>query len=216
MNTIKQKNWKTATKLILKHKHLLEEVKEHILELISNECKEICNPKNGFILWKASPDHLKALSFSGIEADLKCISPFLFSIFTVTNHSLTATCAAASIALRGREARLSAFAYYLCSILHYGGAKKAVFERLSKMALTTTHKCYVEKQKELALLCAGSLNMLKVQNEVSLNSEVEGNIDGGQRVDTSEDQSTSDPKGPLNTVRESMEELHLSGEMPYD
>ena len=58
--------------------------------------------------------------------------------------------------------------------------------------------------------------MLKVQNEVSLNSEVEGNIDGGQRVDTSEDQSTSDPKGPLNTVRESMEELHLSGEMPYD
>ncbi|XP_046880473.1 uncharacterized protein LOC124470549 isoform X2 [Hypomesus transpacificus] len=81
------------------------------------------------------------------------------------------------------------------------------------MALTTTHKCYVEKQKELALLCAGSLNMLKVQNEVSLNSEVEGNIDGGQRVDTSEDQSTSDPKGPLNTVRESMEELHLSDEM---
>ncbi|CAB1432141.1 unnamed protein product [Pleuronectes platessa] len=52
----------------------------------------------------------------------------------------------------------------------------------------------------------------KVQNEVFLNSEVEENIDVGQRVDTSEDHSTSDPKGPPNTVRESMEEIHLSAD----
>ncbi|XP_076140321.1 uncharacterized protein LOC143123086 isoform X1 [Alosa pseudoharengus] len=209
VNSINKKKWATAAKLMLKHKHLVEEIKVHILELISNECKHICNPNNGFILWKSSPDDLKAFSFTSLEADLKRFSPFLFSILTtVTNHSKTATCAAASIALRGREAHLSAFAYYLCSILHYGGAKKAVFERLSKMAITTTHQNSVEKQKELALLCGGSLKMLKVQNEVFLNSEAEGNIDVGQRVDSSEDQSTSDPKEPLN-----MEELHLSDDM---
>lgn len=84
------------------------------------------------------------------------------------------------------------------------------------MAITTTHKNSVDKQKELALLCGGSVKMLKVQNEVFLNSEAEGNIDVGQRVDTSEDQSTSDPNGPLNTIGKSMEELHLSGEMTND
>nr|XP_055035500.1 uncharacterized protein LOC129423273 [Misgurnus anguillicaudatus] len=83
------------------------------------------------------------------------------------------------------------------------------------MAITTTHKHSIEKQKELALLCGGSLKMLKVQTEVFLNSKAEGNIDVGQRVVTTEDQSTSDPKGPLNTVHKSMEELPLSAdEMP--
>ncbi|XP_073727192.1 uncharacterized protein [Misgurnus anguillicaudatus] len=213
VNSIKNKKWTTAAKLILKHKHLVEEIKVHILKLISNECKQICDPTNGFILWKSSPADLKAFSFSSLEADLKCFSPFFFSVLTTaTNHSQTATCAAASIALRGREARLSAFAYYLNSILHYGGAKKAVFERLSKMGITTTHKNSEEKQKELALLCGDSIKMLKVQNEVFLNSEAEGNIDVGQRVVTTEDQSTRDPKGPLNTVHKSMEELPLSAD----
>lgn len=163
---------------------------------------------------KSSPDDLKAFSFASLEADLKCFSPFLFSILTtVTNHSQTATCVAASIALRGREARLSAFAYYVGSILHYGGSKKTVFQRLSKMAITTTHQNSVEKQKELSLLCEEPVKMLKFQNEIFLNSESEWNIDVGQRVDPSEDQSTSDPKDPLNTVWKSMEELQLSGEM---
>jgi hypothetical protein len=213
VNSINKKKWTTAAKLMLKHKHLDEEIKVHILELITNECKRISNPTNGFILWKSSPDDLKAFSFTSLEADLKGFSPFLFSVLTtVSNHSQAATCAAASIALRGRQPRLSAFAYYLGSILHYGGAKKAVFERLNKMAITTTHHNSIEKQKELALLCGGSLKMLKVQNEDFLNSEAEGNF-VGQRVDTSEDQRTSDPKGPLNPVGEHMDELLMSGEV---
>ncbi|ROL50130.1 hypothetical protein DPX16_15171 [Anabarilius grahami] len=77
------------------------------------------------------------------------------------------------------------------------------------MAITTTHQNSVEKQKKLALLCGGSLKKLKVQNELFLNSEAEGNIDVAQRVDTSKDQSTSDLKGTLNTLQKSMEELHL-------
>lgn len=138
----------------MNHKHLAEKIKVHILEQVSNECKNICNSNNGFILWKSSPDDLKAFSFASLQADLKCFSPFLFSILTTaTNHSQTATCVAASIALRGREARLSAFAYYVGSILHYGGAKTTVFQSLSKMAITTTHQNSVEKQKELSLLC---------------------------------------------------------------
>ena len=80
------------------------------------------------------------------------------------------------------------------------------------MAITTTHHNSIEKQKELALLCGGSLKMLKVQNEDFLNSEAEGNF-VGQRVDTSEDQRTSDPKGPLNPVGEHMDELLMSGEV---
>lgn len=40
------------------------------------------------------------------------------------NHACATT-----IALRGRENHLSASAYYVNSVLEYGGAKKAVFQR---------------------------------------------------------------------------------------
>ncbi|KAL0978871.1 hypothetical protein UPYG_G00176910 [Umbra pygmaea] len=48
---------------------------------------------------------------------------------TASDDPCLATCAAASITLRGRQPRLSAFAYYVNSVLQYGGAKKAVFNR---------------------------------------------------------------------------------------
>jgi len=163
INHINKKNWKGAAKRIVAHKELLEHLKPCILQLIHTL---LCSPKEGFMLWRSSPGDLACFSFSALEADLHRLSPFLLSVFnTITNHSRLTTCAAAAIAIRGRQSQLSAFAYYLNSILSYGGANKAVFNRLSKMSITTSHKCAIGKQKELANTCANRLLQLKQQKE---------------------------------------------------
>lgn len=153
------------------HKELLEHLKPCILQLIQCECTLLCNPKEGFMLWRSSPGDLACFSFSALEADLHHLSPFLQCVFnTITNHSRLTTCAAAAIAIRGRPSHLSAFAHYLNSILSNGGAKKAVFKRLSKMPITTSHKCAIGKQQEIANTCATRLLQLKQQNERFLHS----------------------------------------------
>ncbi|KAL0979527.1 hypothetical protein UPYG_G00186200 [Umbra pygmaea] len=175
---INKRKWKTAAKLIIKHKELVEEIKLNIRELIQEECKTLCNPNEGFMLWRSSAEDLKSFSFSGLQSDLDRIAPFLSSVFlTVTNNHLHATCAAAAIALRGRQPRMSAFAYYLNSILHYGGAKKAVFDRLSKMSITTSHTAAVGKQKEMANECQAGFCQLKHQNEIIRNMGAEMHTD---------------------------------------
>ncbi|KAI8511021.1 hypothetical protein Bbelb_119370 [Branchiostoma belcheri] len=50
----------------------------------------------------------------------------------VTKGSKPHLCASAAIALRGRDPRLSGFAYYVNTVLQHGGAKKAVFTRLNE------------------------------------------------------------------------------------
>lgn len=57
-------------------------------------------------------------------------------------------CVAASVALRGRNPRLSALAYVINSTLTQGGVKP-IFKRLSKMGITTTHSNVLNKQKEM-------------------------------------------------------------------
>lgn len=99
----------------MKNADLLEEVKVGILVLIGKECKSVCNPNNNCMLWRSSPEDLKAFSFDSIEMDLQHLSPFF--LFVIATASDPATCAAASIALRGRQPSLSAFAYYVNSVL---------------------------------------------------------------------------------------------------
>lgn len=192
---------------MIKHKELVKEIKLNILELIRDECKTLCNPNEGFMLWRSSAKDLKSFSFSSVHSDLDRISPFLSSVFsTITNNSLHATCAAAAIALRGRQPRMSAFAYYLNSILQYGGAKKAVFERLSKMSITTSHKAAVGKQKAMANEYRAGLCQLKHQNEIFLNM-------GAETHTVNEDEVISDhSEMALNKIFRSMEDLQLSGE----
>ena len=156
VTNINNKKWKTAAKQILNHKDLAEEIKVKILDIIVSECQTLCNSGNGSMLWKSTPADLKSFSLQQFEADLRRLAPFMLSILsTITKDTLPATCAAASTALRGRDPRLSSFAYYMNSILQYGGAKKAIFQRLCKMGITTNHNHAVGKQSELANLCAG-------------------------------------------------------------
>lgn len=138
---IMNKKWKAAAKLIMKHEELFQQVKDSILTVIERESRTLCDPSKKCMLWRCSPEDLSSFSFTTLESDLQRLSPLLLSIFTtITKHSRFVTCAAAAIALRGREDRLSGFAYYINCILQYGGAKKAVFERLSKFAISTSYK----------------------------------------------------------------------------
>lgn len=173
----------------------MEEIKVKILDIVQHECKTLCNPNQGFILWRSSPEDLKSFSFSSLKSDLNRLSPFLLSIFsTATNHSLPSTCAAAAIAVRGREPRMSAFSYYLNSILLRGGARKAVFKKLSKMAITTTHCHAVRRLKEFTHTFGEGLQLLQVQNEVLPTSGADGLTDS-----SGPDEEDIDLEGAIGT-----------------
>ena len=197
----------------MRHQELLAEMKTLILHIIEDEAKLLCNPYKGFMLWRSSADDLRRFSFENFVADLKEMSPFIFSILSVvTNQTELSTCAAAAIALRGRETRLSAFAYYIDNILLYGGAKKAAFKRLSKLGISTSHSCAIGKQKEIAQTCGSGLHLLKVENEVFLNTLK-------NTTDTTEDAAEVVPstsaitsESNLESTRQSVLSLHLSGE----
>ena len=189
VNQISNKKWKAAAKSIVKHEELLQEVKVNILTVIESECKKLCNPNNK-MLWRTSPEDLRSFSFSNLESDLQRLPPFLLSVIsTITNHSRSVTCAATAIALRGREPCLSAFAHYVKCILLYGGAKKAVFQRLSKLAISTVHNRAIGKQMELANNYGTGLWSLKRQNEEYLTLKA-----GCQSVNQGQDKTSMDPR----------------------
>lgn len=174
------------------------------------------------MLWRSSADDLKSFSFAKLQLDLQRMSPFLFEIFgKITKESPHVACAAAAIALRGREPRLSAFAYYVDSVLLYGGAKKAVFKRLSKLGITTTHTNAVKKQKELAKTCGEDFHLLKVANEIFLNSDSvvqDRDTDTADGASTSQSMDTdqapgSRPQGDTASARDLDEAIHDFGEL---
>ena len=130
MENITKEKWSTAANLIMKHKELLLQIKDSVLILLDNECKRLCRDKD-FMLFCCSPNDLKSFSFTKLKSELKRSAPFLDSLLsTVTNDSPHPTCAAASILLKGRHEKMpNAFAYYINSVLQYGGAKKKLFTK---------------------------------------------------------------------------------------
>ena len=135
-------------------------------EVINQECQSLCHRNEDFILRKSSPEELKKFSIKTLGMELEEKAPFMFSVIcTISGKQINHACAAAAIALRGRESHLSAFSYYINSVLQYGGAKKAVFERLSKMGITTTHNNAVLKQQAMSKLCGEDLQRLKARIE---------------------------------------------------
>lgn len=226
VENIAKQNWRWAANQIVKHKELLEPLKQDILQVIEDEIKFLCNPLKGFMLWRTSADDLKAFSFANLQSDLESMAPLTFSMFSqITKGSPYPTCASA--ALKGREPHLSAFAYYVNSVLQYGGAKKAVYKRLSKLGITTTHIHAVGKQKQLATTCGEDLKLLKVGYEVFLNSQKEhGGMDAdeGRAIPGAENTHRDmDAEGAnatralsdtmdLDTATQSMEQCILTGE----
>lgn len=144
----------------------MDALKPVMAEVIDKECQSLCHRSEGFMLWKSSPEELKKFSLHSLRTDLEQKAPFMFSVIcTISGKQTNHACAAAAIALRGRERHLSAFAYYVNSVLQYGGAKKAVFERLSRMGITTTHANAVLKQHAMSALCGEDLQKLKAKRE---------------------------------------------------
>lgn len=181
------KRWKEAASHALQHPHLQEEIKDGVLKFIRKECEELCSRKNDFILWKSTLADLKSFSFNTLRDDLHRLAPFLLTIFNcISNNHNFAACTAAAIAIRGRQTRLAAFSYWINTILQYGGAKKSVFNRLSQLSITTSHRRAVKKQQELALGCGAEFIKFK------------GGLTATDKV--------------LLEVSQSLEDLHLSGE----
>ncbi|XP_077053453.1 uncharacterized protein LOC143703874 isoform X2 [Siphateles boraxobius] len=166
------KRWKEAASHALKHKHLQEELKSGIIQLIFEECEKLCSQRNDFILWRSKPADLKSFSFHSLRDDLHRLAPFMLSIFNcITNNNNLSTCTAAAIAIRGRQPRLAALSYYINTILQYGGAKKSVFKRLSQLSITTSHGRAIKKQHELALGCGADFQKLKLSFKDTDNDE---------------------------------------------
>lgn len=183
IHNIAHQNWRTAANLLSSHKELFDELKARILVAINEQCQNLTNSNNGFMLWKTSPKDVKSFSFHNLVSDLEHMSPFLLSLFnTISNNNQDAACAALCIALRGRDSRMSAFAYYINSIIARGGLKKAVFNRLSKMAITTSYSHALVKQKETAgakgAVSDETLTEGELSSELFMNSEAEMDILG--------------------------------------
>lgn len=148
----------------------------------------VCSPFTNFMLANTSADDFKAFSFQKLQADFQRVSPFLFSMFLcITKQSANTACVAASIALKGRDNRMSALAYYVNSVLQYAGVKKAAFKRLGKLGITTSYNAALKKQKELAQTCGDDFQTLKVAHEIFLKEEVGktstacgGSVPGGE------------------------------------
>ena len=131
VENLAKRNFKRAAHLISRHKETMDHLQASVLDVVEAECVTLCKLQNLFMLWRTSALDMKSFSIQELHDDLKRLSPFLFSIISkITNDSLPHICAAASVALRGREKRLSALSYYINAVLLYGGAKKSVFQRL--------------------------------------------------------------------------------------
>ncbi|XP_077082895.1 uncharacterized protein LOC143736155 [Siphateles boraxobius] len=222
VEAIAKKNWSVAANHLTRHKELFGPLSENILQIIEDECKNICNPFKDSMLSKSSAADLKAFSFENLQADLQRLSPFVFSIFLrITKQSANIACAAAAIALKGREPRLSAFSYYVNGVLQYAGVKKAAFKRLSKLGIATYYTSAVRKQKELASTCGEDFQLLKVANEIFLKEHEDTSTANGGSVPGRENQGTKgatrtstldDSVGDLDEAMHSMKPFVLSDE----
>ncbi|XP_078607892.1 uncharacterized protein LOC144879904 [Branchiostoma floridae x Branchiostoma japonicum] len=153
---------KTAARLMMTCDSLSEELKSQMLHIINRECKNLTAANSDSILYKSTPHHLQQFSLQSLHSDLQKLAPFALSVLdTITENSTHHSTASAAVALRGRNSKLSAFAYFINCVLQAGGAKTAVYRRLSKMGLTTTQSNARLKQEEIAKSCGEGLFALK-------------------------------------------------------
>lgn len=214
VHAIAKKNWSWAAKQITRHRELFGPLAENILQVIEDECKKICNPFTGFMLSKTSAEDLKTFSFGKLQEDFKRVSPFLFSIFLcITKQSANTACAAASVALKGRDDRMSAFAYYVNNVLQYAGVKKAAFKRLGKLGITTSYNAAINKQNDMAKTCGEDFHTLKVANEIFLKEEMEetsrANCESVPGSDAFEGASTPHTDGETDTPTVAVRDLDV-------
>ncbi|CAB1349354.1 unnamed protein product, partial [Coregonus sp. 'balchen'] len=129
----------TFVRLALTNETICQEIRKQMTQKIEAEVKAYARPLNYLtsaepcILSSTSLENLKAFSYEALDDELSRKTPWLYTtINTATGGSTIHNCVAASVALRGRNPRLSALAYVINSTLTQGGVKP-IFKRLSKM-----------------------------------------------------------------------------------
>ncbi|XP_055750947.1 uncharacterized protein LOC129831631 isoform X1 [Salvelinus fontinalis] len=145
----------TFVRLALTNETMCQEIRTQMTQKIEAEVKAYARPLNYLtsaepcILSSTSLENMKCFSYQALDDELSRKTPWLYTtINTATGGSTIHNCVAASVALRGRNPRLSALAYVINSTLTQGGVKP-IFKRLSKMGITTTHSNVLNKQKEM-------------------------------------------------------------------
>ncbi|XP_035657522.1 uncharacterized protein LOC118403134 [Branchiostoma floridae] len=143
----------TCAKMIMIHPTLRLKIWDQLVQQVQAERTSLLatSPSHS-ILRKTTPSDLQNFSYSAMETELKERTPLLHMVLSnISNDSQVHTCVAASIAIRGKEARMSALAYITDAILQYGGTKKSAMEMLAKMGISTNHNNAVAKQHEMSL-----------------------------------------------------------------
>ncbi|XP_029629735.1 uncharacterized protein LOC115206677 isoform X4 [Salmo trutta] len=145
----------TFVRLALTNETMCQEIRKQMTQKIEAEVKAYARPLNYLtsaepcILSSTSLENMKCFSYKALDDELSRKTPWLHTtINTATGGSTIHNCVAASVALRGRNPRLSALAYVINSTLTQGGVKP-IFKRLSKMGITTTHSNVLNKQNEM-------------------------------------------------------------------
>ncbi|XP_031652533.1 uncharacterized protein LOC109880947 [Oncorhynchus kisutch] len=155
----------TFAKLALTNENISQEIRKEIVNKIQVEVTAYARLPNVFepcILSSTSLENMKYFSYEALDNELSRKTPWLYTtINTATGGSTIHNCVAASVALRGRNPRLSALAYVINSTLTPGGVKP-IFKRLSKMGIVTSYQCASSKQKEMR---AAGYNIIKCWRE---------------------------------------------------
>ncbi|XP_078606564.1 uncharacterized protein LOC144879197 [Branchiostoma floridae x Branchiostoma japonicum] len=143
----------TCAKMIMIHPTLRLKIWDQLVQQVQAEKTSLlATSPSPSILRKTTPSDLQNFSYSAMETELKERTPLLHMVLSnISNDSQVHTCVAASIAIRGKEARMSALAYITDAILQYGGTKKSAMEMLAKMGISTNHNNAVAKQHEMSL-----------------------------------------------------------------
>ncbi|XP_066263234.1 uncharacterized protein [Branchiostoma lanceolatum] len=177
----------TCAKMIMAHPTLRLKIWDQLVQQVQTvKTSLLATSPSPSILRKTTPSDLHNFSYAAMEAELKERTPLLHMVLSnISNDSQIHTCVAASIAIRGKEARMSALAYVTDAILQYGGTKKSALEMLAKMDISTNHNNAVGKQHEM------SLNHDKTVKEWKRDIEAYYNRDTRQPAST--DPSLSQP-----------------------
>eukprot|EP00063_Salmo_salar_P096155 XP_014070990.1 PREDICTED: uncharacterized protein LOC106613362 isoform X2 [Salmo salar] len=142
----------TLANFAMTNENISQEIRKQIVNKIQAEDKAYASLPNVFepcILSSTSLENMKCFSYKALDDELSKKTPWLYTtINTATGGSTIHNCVAASVALRGRNPRLSALAYVINSTLTQGGVKP-IFKRLSKMGIVTSYQCASSKQNEM-------------------------------------------------------------------
>ena len=156
-NILKRK-WQHVVNMLFKVEEAGPHLQDAITKAVNREFKWFCHSNS--TLTMKSPEQIVNYTNKSLldETSKKC--PIYYSCILGTAgligkqkemdwKTVNATAAATAVLAKKRNARMSAFAYRVSSILIHSGAKTADFTRLNRLGICMSHTETVKKQKEM-------------------------------------------------------------------